>query len=102
MCLFQPTLETGDCWPKGAIPVRIRLYTSVLLDWGEIIWVSVGKEFAHPSERNPGLKAGYKKRNKVFEAVERGREIEFNVKDHLFCFVWGTESHAKLNSMYSR
>lgn len=39
--------------------------------------------------------------NKVFEAVERRREIEFRVRDHLFCFVWGTESRAtkaKLNS----
>lgn len=61
ICLFQPTLETGDRWLKGAIPVWVRLHTSVLLDWGEFIWVSVGKEFAHQSERNPGLEAGNKK-----------------------------------------
>lgn len=44
-------------------------------------------------------------RNKALEAVEGGREIEFNVKDHLTCFVWGMESRAtkvKLNSPYSR
>lgn len=75
MCLFQPTLETGDCCPKGAIPVRIRLHTSVLLDWGEFIWVSVGKEFAHLSERNQGLKAGYKKGIRYLRQWKEGEKL---------------------------